>query len=559
MMGIADALADSFNALFPAPRARVNASLENPRFSLNDPAAYETLAGGSKSAAGVNVTHEGSLSIAAVHQCVELISGDVCKLPLYSYMRLPEDDRKIDINHRAYFCAARRANPQKSARQFWRDLMVHALLWTNGYGFISKRNSRYELYNLLPDRTAPEWVRVKDDSRSGYRSELVYITEVDGKLETLMPSQVIHIRGISVDGTVGADLVKFARDEWGLALAQRNFQSKFFKNGARMGGTLELPAGMNKPARDNVEEGFRKSYEEGDNPFKTVILRDSAKFHAGQVTPEQSQLTDSRDQEKREAASFFNIPPSMLGISDSKSYNSYEQDSFRYLYGCLDHWLGAIDDECDMKLLSQSELENDTHYFEHNVSKFTRVDWGTQVSKLVELRNAEIVSPNEIRRKLNMVPRTDPDGDKFQNPNTKSAVESAAPPAKPAKKPATAHKALFVDTFARMARRVTLDARKAVKAGPAKTEACLAAKATDHKGVFRENVHPVAAAYAEVFGGSAEAICTVSQAEFFDGLLADMQVMYDSDSLDKSEVYLQNFERTSPERVAAKIMETSNV
>lgn len=553
-------IANALASLFPTRSDRIfrNASLENPVYSLNDPALYELMAGGSKSAAGVVVSHENSLSIAAVHQAVDLISGDTCKLPLYPYKRLPEDDREIAMKHRAYFCSARRANPNKSARQYWRDMMVHVLLWTNGYGYISQRGTKTEMYNLLPDRTAPEWVKVQDASRpSGYRSELVYVTEVDGKLETLLPSQVFHIRGISLDGTTGADLVKCARDEWGLALAQRNFQSKFFKNGARMGGTLELPAGMSKPAKDNVEEGFRKSYEEGDNPFKVVILRDSAKFHAGQITPEQSQLVDSRDQEKREVASFFNIPPSKLGIRDSVSYNSFEQDNLSYLYGCLDHWLGTIDDEADMKLLSKEELENDTHYFEHNVSKFTRVDYKTQNEVLEIQRRNEIINANDWRKKLNMPKRSDAGGEDYLNPNTKPApgAGETAKPEKPAKEPPkkNAHKALFVDTFARMARRVALDARKAVKGGAPKVESWLAGKATDHKGVFRESVQPVAAAYAEVFGGESEAIYTNSEADFFGPLLTDLQVMYDSDTMDRAEVYLQNFERTTPERVAARI------
>jgi len=563
MMGIADAFASAASALFPARQRFRNATLENPVFSLNDPAAYEYLAGGSKSAAGVAVTHENCISLAGVYQCVSLISGDVSKLPLYPFKRLPADDREIADKHPGYFPVAVRANPYESARRFWRTFAVHCLIWSNGYGFISRGTKGIELYHLLPDRTCPEWVKVPDKSKqSGYRMEYMFATEVDGKLEYLTPDRVFHVAGLSLDGSKGADLVQAARDEWGLALAQRNFQSKFFKNGARMGGTLELPAGMNKVARDNVEEGFRQSYEEGDNPFKTVILRDSAKFHAGQVTPEQSQLTDSRDQEKREMASFFNIPPSMLGISDTQSYSSFEQDNLRYLHGCLHHWTDPIADEANMKLLTEDELRKDTYYFEHNYSKFIQADWKTLNDGLEVMRRNEIINADEWRRKLNMNKRPDGGGGEYINPNTRAA-NTAEPakevkPAKPEKKNATAHKALFVDTFARMARRVTLDARKAVKAGPAKTEAWLAAKATDHKGVFRENVQPVAAAYAEVFGGSAETICTASQSEFFDGLLADMQVMYDSDSLDKSDVYLQNFERTSPERVAAKIMETVN-
>ena len=71
---IADAIASLFTRSQPATFR--NATLENPAYSLNDPALYEVLAGGSKSASGVIVTHEGSLTLAAVygkrHLCITL-------------------------------------------------------------------------------------------------------------------------------------------------------------------------------------------------------------------------------------------------------------------------------------------------------------------------------------------------------------------------------------------------------------------------------------------------------------------------------------------------------
>lgn len=569
---LASAFADMATMFFRPAQRFVNATLENPRFSLNDPAAYEYLAGGSKSAAGVAVTHENAITLGGVHQAVSLITGDISKLPLYVFKRLPEDDREIADKHPGYFPVAVRANPYESARRFWRTFGVHCLIWGNGYGFISRKTTGTELYHLLPDRTASEWVKIPDKSARGYHMEYFFLTEVEGQLQYLTPDRVFHVPGISLDGSKGADLVAAARDEWGLALAQRNFQSKFFKNGARMGGTLELPAGMSKPARDTVEEGFRKSYEEGDNPFKTVILRDSAKFHAGQVTPEQSQLTDSRDQEKREIASFFNIPPSKLGIRDSVSYNSFEQDNLSYLHGCLHHWLDPIADEANMKLLTEDELRKDSHYFEHNYSKYVQADWKTLNDGLEIMRRNEIINADEWRRKLNMNKRPDGGGGAYINPNTKSAAESAAKeekPPKPEKKPATAHKALFVDTFARMARRVGFDARKAAT-DPKRFLTWIDSNAADHRTVFHEAVLPVAAAYCETFGGSPSDVCAAASVEFFDGpgnangglmeeLRAFTEAPHSADDLKANvERGMNYFEKFAPERVAAKIMENAN-
>ncbi len=569
--------AEAMSSLFasPAPVRRVNASLENPAFSLNDPAAYEFLGGGHKSASGVTVTHSGSLRLATVFQAISLISGDVSKLPLYPYKRLPEDDREVATKHPAYFAVAFKANPFKSAKRFWRDLMVHALLWGNGYAYISRSGKGIELYNLLPDRTAPEWMEIED--ARGKRTELVYVTEVDGALRTLPASSVLHIRGISLDGLKGADLTIEARDAWGLALSAQNFKSKFFKNGARMGGTLELPTAMTKPARDQVEEGFRKTYEEGDNPFKTVILREGAKFHAGQVTPQEGQISELSDEQRREIASYFDLPPSKLGIRDSVSYNSFEQDNLAYRHGCLHHWSGDIADECDMKLLSDKELRDDSHYFEHNYSKFEQADWATLNEGLEVMRRNEVINADEWRRKLNMNKRPDGKGGEYINPNTRSAdsqktkeePDDTDEQETPKVENVAARQSftnLLSDALVRMCRRVGRDARDAAKK-PATFLNWLDNKSavSDHKALVDGAVKPIAQAAAMVLSDlNAENLAAKASSRFFESIIETLSPLVEpgnsaADLAANVDRELLKFELTISQQLAAELMETENV
>lgn len=491
---ITDCVASLFRSSSRSVHVFRNASFEDPSMSLNDPALYESIAAGMTSAAGIPITHEGSLKLAAVWQAVSLVSGDVAKLPLYPYRREEDDDREIDTAHPAYVCTSIKANDEKSAFYFWRDLMVHALLWPGGYAYIDRSGPRWELFNLLPDRTAPEWVTLE-----GGRKKYIYVTEVNGKLEPLDPSEVLHIRGMSIDGMHGCDLVKYARDTWGLALAALNFESKFFKNGARKGGILEIPLGIPKPARDTIEEGFRKTYEDGENPFKTVILRDGAKFHDGQVTPEQGQVIELRDTQKREVASYFNIPPSKLGIRDSVSYNSFEQDNLSYLWGCLSHWLEPITSECNIKLLTDRELLVEEKYFEHNVSKFSQSDWRTTNEGLEVMRRNEVINANEWRRKMNMNRRKDPGGEEYINPNTRSPNTPPKAEGK-AEPPRNAHRELIISASSSLARRLGRDARRAAES-PAKYEAFVNRLLGESFSPFNDVMGPIVAAYSSVWGG----------------------------------------------------------
>lgn len=415
---LANAFADVAGMFSRAPARFRNATLENPAVSLQDPAAIEQLGGSMAAASGAKVNHQIALTIAPVRQAVRLISCDVAKMKLYPYTQIADDEREIDRKHRSYVATCKKANPWKSSRRFWQDLMTHALMWENGYGYIGfTPNGQIELYNLLPDRTCPEW----------HQGELIYVTEVGGKLETLWPSQVFHVVGLSLDGTAGSDLVRDARDTLGLYLARRNFESKFFKNGARKGGILTLPGAFTKGARDTLEGDFRKTYEGGDNPFKTIVLREGAKFDDAQATADESQLVEGREADKRDVASFFDLPPSKLGIRDSVSYNSFEQDNLNYLHGCLHHWTDTVADEGDMKLLEEEEFLSGSREFAHDFSDFVQADYKTTAETLCLLRNAEFINANEGRRKLGYNKRTDPGGNDYINPNTKSAQQQGQP------------------------------------------------------------------------------------------------------------------------------------
>jgi len=551
---IADLIASTFAA---SPRRFQNATLENPAVSLQDPAAIEQLGGTMAAASGARVNHQTAISLAPVRQAVRLISCDISKMKLYPYKHVADDEREIVKTHPAYVACAFKANPWKTAARFWRDLMVHSLLWENGYAYITRnRFGKIELYNLLPDRTSAEW----------YHGELIYATEVDGKIETLWPSEVLHIVGLSLDGTAGSDLVKDARDSIGLALSRRNFESKFFKNGARLGGILTLPTGMTKPARDTVEEGFSKTYEQGDNPFKTVILREGAKFDSAQSTLEQAQVVEAREADKRDIASFFELPPSKLGIRDSKSYNSFEQDNLSYLQGCLHHWADTISDECDFKLTPEKDWLDGEVAFEHDYSEFITADFKTLAEALGGLRDREILNPNEVRAKLRYNRRKDPGGDKYENPNTRpaSASQGASEPAKsakPVKNSTIARQKMLAEQIGRMVRRTSAQARK-LSGDAAAFLKWIDGGADEQRQAFDEAMLPILGAMVEASGAEGM-IAQLSNAAFTDGFLAQIDGLRKlteppnvaEDLKANVEKFLNQFERTAPDAVASHIVQ----
>jgi HK97 family phage portal protein len=409
--------------------------LENPNLPLNAPEVWEAVFGDTfRSDSGIAITAEKALTYAPFNRAVQLIAGDVAKLPRPVYKRRPdigEDARERDRGHRLNYILNVAANEETEAVNFWCRFMEDVLIWSCAYARIlfDGTGAPSELVNLLPDRTYPEYIN----------GTLWYITEVDGRLIPMHPWEVLRIEGPRPTGIM-KPLFQMARNSIALGLAQEKFASKFFANGGRVGGILELPTTIGKTARDNIEEGFRKSYDGADNPFKTVILRDNAKFHAAQQSPNDSQLVEATEAQTRAIAHWFNLPPSKLGLSDSVSYNSKAEDNQNYLDTTLAIWLTRIESAVNFRLIS--ERHADSHFVEHNTSALLKMDLSKRADAYTKLIAARVMNPNEVRAKENMLPYAG--GDEFVNPNTmKSGNEPGAQPKPKPKRDAAYLRVLF--------------------------------------------------------------------------------------------------------------------
>lgn len=399
-----------------------NATVENPQYSLQDPRAWDEILEGRDSSAGVRVSHGDALAIAAVWQAVSIISGDVACMPMNVMLKDEHGDREIDLQHHAQYHISQAWNEETPAYEGWRRMMLHALVWGQGFAFLDRKGRVGDvqgIYTLLPDRTY---------AGRDPMGRLFYVTEVDGRAVTLMREEVLHLKGLSCESGCALDWIKKSRNSLGLSIAAETWNSRFFANGAGTGGILMIPPTFTEKAASNLEEGFRKRYSGSDNWFRTAILRDGAKFAPITVNAEQSQMHELRTDQVREIARFFNLPPFKLGIEDSVSYNSTEQAQRIYLASTLIHWITALRTEVELKVVSEEDRRSRRRNIELNPKKLVEADLKTLNEVLVQQRNAEIINANEYRQQIGMKRRTDPGGDEYRNPNTTSNTASEPEP-----------------------------------------------------------------------------------------------------------------------------------
>lgn len=371
----------------------------------------EVLGYTNKTQAGISLGHDNALTFSPVWRAVSMISGDVARLPLHLYERTTDDRVERAKKHPHYKLFRRKPNDRDTAYRFWRQRMVEVLLWGASYTFLQRdmKGNIIRALPLLPDRT---W------SEDGGGT---FFTVSDNKTMAIDGYDMLYLEWLGY-GDQPIDVVKSARETWAAGLAAVGFTAQFLGRGGRLGGILEMPAGMSQTAIAKVEEGFRKTYESQSSAFATIVLRENAKFHSAQSTMIDAQMIEGRRESVRDVARFYGMAPSRLGEESGSSYNSKAEDNRDYLDTTLAPFLTMITSELIDKTLRDSESwptgNSPELYWEHNTNDFLRMDAESRFRTYAVAIQSRIMSPNEARRAENMNPR--PGGDTYENPNTSS-------------------------------------------------------------------------------------------------------------------------------------------
>ncbi|MEL6898130.1 MAG: phage portal protein, partial [Planctomycetota bacterium] len=178
--------------------------------------------------------------------------------------------------------------------------------------------------------------------------------------------------------------------------------SAFFANGAHVGGFLRIPPGASPEAVANVSEDVAKK-SSPDYWFKSLVLKDGFEWKPTTIEPNKANLVELDQAQERKVAQIYKLPPSKIGIKDSVSYNSLEQENRNYYDSTLTPWALRIAAQIQRKLLLPSERRRGL-YVEHVIDSLQWADAQTR-SVIAErgIRNGWL-TPNEVRKWSNLPP-----------------------------------------------------------------------------------------------------------------------------------------------------------
>lgn len=375
------------------------------------------------SAAGEPVGEDTAMTSASVIACIRVLSTTLAMLPLPLYKRT-DGGKQPAYDHPLYGILHDSPNNYQTAYEWRQQVVTHVLLHGNHYSAIERDKASGRITALLPF-AYPANMEVK---LVGVDPLYIY-TFQDGTKQPFTQSEVLHIRGMSSNGLVGMGALDKARDPIGLALALQKFASRFFKNGANVGGVLEHPSSLSQPAMDKLRSSWDKAYSGNANAFKVAILEEGMKYAKIGATPEEAQALESRKFQTIEVCRIFGVPPHMIGDLERATFSNIEHQGIEFVTFCIAPWAKNIEQRISKQLID--EFERKEYFAEFTLAALMRGDYKSRQEGLAIMRQNGIVNADEWRSLENFNPIGGPAGTKYyMNGNM---IEAGKEPKEPPK------------------------------------------------------------------------------------------------------------------------------
>lgn len=344
--------------------------------------------------AGTVVNDITAFTCSALWDGVSTIAGDVASQSLVFYKWNEKTGAQPNYDSKLYKLLHDEPNSDMTAVVFRRTVTAHALVCGNGYAEIERDagGRPVALWPIHPNR-----VRVV---RLTSRSPLQY--EIDGRT-MLDQVDVLHIQGLGCDGVQGYNMIAFAREALGLALASEKFASSFFGNGTRFGGVVSSDQDLDDQQVEAIMKRIAKLHQSADKAFRLLVLGAGFKFAESGVAPNDAQMREIRDQQVYEIARFLGIPPHKLKQLDRATFSNIEQQDLEYYKGPILRWDTVWEQELNRKLVPM--LEYGRQFFKHKIDTILRGDIVSRYTALGIARDKGIINADEWRELEDMNPQ----------------------------------------------------------------------------------------------------------------------------------------------------------
>lgn len=329
-----------------------------------------------------------ALQISTVYACARLLAGTVSSLPLMVFKEDSRGNRKVDRGSRLWTILHDQPNAVMTASDFWQAMILQWALRGNAYAQIM-RDSVGDVISLWP--LSSDQMTVFSDKETG---RLVYQYVRDSQTYDLTPDQVLHIKDIGT-GILGFSKLEFMGSSVQEAMATQKYTMQNAQNFGRPSGILTVDHVLDrkKGQADAVGRALGSFKSESG---KLIVLEADMKFQQVALTPEQSQLLESRKYGVEEICRWFGVPPVLIGASGATTWGSGIAEIVSGFHKfTLNPLLKSIEQALESRILRLEE--RGSVVIEFNLDAFFRGDLQSRYAAYATAVQNGFKTRNEVR------------------------------------------------------------------------------------------------------------------------------------------------------------------
>ncbi len=389
--------------------------------------------GGGSTQSGISINTTQAMRIMTVQACVRILAWSIAQLPLH-LMRINGNMKEKALDHPYYRLLHDQPNDWMTSFDFWSMEMVHTLMRGNGYSIKSGLPGR-RVRELIPlpigavqevkqnaDYSLSYEVLVPDDTT--YFSDTGAIVGTSGSKTVTYPgNQIMHLRGLVVNGFMGMNPIQYAREGLGLAAVAEQFGARYFGSGIHPGMVVQAPGAVKDPK--TFLEATTEAYAGISKSHGVMLLESGMTASFPTLSAEDAQFLETRQFQKKEIVDlFFGNPLAMYHSGDKTStYASAEQFDLAFVKYTLMPWCVNYERSIYRDLLNEDEKK--THYAKFSAEGLLRGAFKDRMDGFATAIDKEIMNPNEVRDLLDMNPYKGGDEYRTRTSTVKQPTEPA--------------------------------------------------------------------------------------------------------------------------------------
>lgn len=359
-------------------------------------------------AAGKSVNTESAMRLITVQNCVRVRAFTIGQLPCQI---IKEREETQDINgeptqitfkeqakdYPLYELLHDQPNSWMTSSEFWAMAEAYVSMRGNFLAFKFKINGQLkELIPIAYDRI--EEIKQLPDYSITYK-----IRHDNGKTQTLNNTQVLHLRGLTLNGYTGMNPIEYARETIGTGLAGNDFLNKYYSKGLHPSAVLKHPRELNSQTYDNLRDAFKEKYAGLKNSSELMLIDEGMEIDFPQIKLIDAQFLEQAKLNESQICGLFRVPLMLVqSTSNTATFASAEQFMISYTrYGITPD---IVNYEKAIRRDLIPEQDRQTYCAKFNIGALLRSSFKEQADSFAVLIDKEIINPNEAREKLDLNP-----------------------------------------------------------------------------------------------------------------------------------------------------------